>query len=781
MTERRMSATAPDDAPADLVDLADAAGAKADASPRVAARRGARRSGAAAADSAAPAAAKSAHTPTDAGTSLSDKSGQSFGASGPAKATKATKAAARKAGAGSADKLAKLGLKRDIDLILHLPMRYEDETTLRKIGEVLPSELAQVEGVVTSSDVAYRPRRQWVVRIADDGHELVLRFLNFYGSQQKQLAIGTRVRVRGEVRGGFFGLEMVHPAYRVVQDAAAPLPESLTPVYPSAAGLSQAYLRKAIHNAMARTPLPELLPPGLLQDAIGPDHPLPALSDAVHLLHAPPPNVSETALIERSHPAWLRIKCEELLAQQLSLKRAQAARRRLAAPALGARVPGGLLERFEAALPFRLTGAQQRVWAEIRADLAEPHPMQRLLQGDVGSGKTIIAALAAAQAIDAGYQAAIMAPTEILAEQHLRKLSAWLAPLGVTLAWLAGSMKAKEKREALARVASGEAQLVIGTHAIIQDTVVFARLGMAVVDEQHRFGVAQRLALRSKMQTAGMGDDAMPHQLMMSATPIPRTLAMTYYADLDVSVIDELPPGRSPVVTKLVSDTRRPEVIDRVRAAALAGRQVYWVCPLIEESEALQLQTAVDTHAQLVAALPELRVGLVHGRLSPAEKAAVMDDFSRGDTHLLVATTVIEVGVDVPNASLMVIEHAERFGLAQLHQLRGRVGRGSAESVCLLMYASPLSMGAKARLQTMRETTDGFVIARRDLEIRGPGEFLGARQSGAAMLRFVDLNEDAWMIPGAQEAADRLLKSHPGAVAAHLERWLGPREDYLKA
>ncbi|WP_449413585.1 ATP-dependent DNA helicase RecG [Pandoraea soli] len=763
MTERRMPATAPDDAPADLVDLADAAGAQADAAPRPAAKRGRR--------PAAP-----AQPPTGADEAAPARSTQS------AKSPKNAKAAARKTtGSGTADKLAKLGLKRDIDLILHLPMRYEDETTLRKIGEVLPSELAQVEGVVTSSDVAYRPRRQWVVRIADNGHELVLRFLNFYGSQQKQLAVGTRVRVRGEVRGGFFGLEMVHPAYRVVQDAAAPLPESLTPVYPSAAGLSQAYLRKAIHNAMARTPLPELLPPGLLQRVMGPEHPLPALADAVHLLHAPPPNVSETALIERSHPAWLRIKCEELLAQQLSLKRAQAARRRLAAPAFGTRVPGGLLERFEAALPFRLTGAQQRVWAEIRADLAEPHPMQRLLQGDVGSGKTIIAALAAAQAIDAGYQAAIMAPTEILAEQHLRKLSGWLAPLGVEVAWLAGSMKAKEKREALARVASGDAQLVIGTHAIIQDTVTFARLGMAVVDEQHRFGVAQRLALRSKMQTAGMGGNAMPHQLMMSATPIPRTLAMTYYADLDVSVIDELPPGRSPVVTKLISDTRRPEVIERVRAAALAGRQVYWVCPLIEESEALQLQTAVDTHAQLVAALPELRVGLVHGRLAPAEKAAVMDDFTRGDTHLLVATTVIEVGVDVPNASLMVIEHAERFGLAQLHQLRGRVGRGSAESVCLLMYASPLSMGAKARLQTMRETTDGFVIARRDLEIRGPGEFLGARQSGAAMLRFVDLNEDAWLIPGAQEAADVLLASHPGAVAAHLERWLGAREDYLKA
>jgi len=379
----------------------------------------------------------------------------------------------------------------------------------------------------------------------------------------------------------------------------------------------------------------------------------------------------------------------------------------------------------------------------------------------------------------------VMAPTEILAEQHYRKFAEWLSPLDLRVAWISGGIKKSDKKQQLENVLRGDAHIVVGTHALFEDDVVFKNLGLAIIDEQHRFGVHQRLALRMKGARQGgaakPGKAAQPHQLMMSATPIPRTLAMTYYADLDVSVIDELPPGRSPVVTKLISDTRRPEVIERVRAAALAGRQVYWVCPLIEESEALQLQTAVDTHAQLVAALPELRVGLVHGRLAPAEKAAVMDDFTRGDTHLLVATTVIEVGVDVPNASLMVIEHAERFGLAQLHQLRGRVGRGSAESVCLLMYASPLSMGAKARLQTMRETTDGFVIARRDLEIRGPGEFLGARQSGAAMLRFVDLNEDAWLIPGAQEAADVLLASHPGAVAAHLERWLGAREDYLKA
>ncbi len=449
---------------------------------------------------------------------------------------------------------------------------------------------------------------------------------------------------------------------------------------------------------------------------------------------------------------------------------------------------GGLLTAFLAALPFKLTGAQQRVVEEIAKDMGAPHPMHRLLQGDVGSGKTIVAALAACQAIDAGYQAALMAPTEILAEQHYRKLSAWLEPLGVPVVWLAGSLKTRAKREAAAKVESGEAKLAIGTHALIQDSVKFARLGLSVVDEQHRFGVAQRLALRGKADPdaaaqgkAGKAAETVPHQLMMSATPIPRTLAMTYYADLDVSVIDELPPGRTPVVTRLVNDARRDEVIERVHHAAADGRQVYWVCPLIEESEALQLQTAVETYETLVAALPELKVGLVHGRLPPAEKAAVMEDFTANRLQVLVATTVIEVGVDVPNASLMVIEHAERFGLAQLHQLRGRVGRGSAESVCLLMYQAPLSPTGRERLATMRETTDGFEIARRDLQIRGPGEFLGARQSGEAMLRFADLNTDAWLVDYAQEAAELMLARFPEAVEAHLLRWLGGREHYLKA
>ncbi|WP_454056285.1 ATP-dependent DNA helicase RecG [Cupriavidus sp. Marseille-Q8015] len=704
----------------------------------------------------------------------------------------------------AAARLAKLGLRRSVDLALHLPMRYEDETAILTIREAIARAgvglAAQVEGEVIANEVTFRPRRQLVVKIADETGELTLRFLNFYGSQTKQMAEGVRLRVRGDVRGGFFGAEMVHPTVRPVAPGEA-LPDRLTPVYPATAGISQAYLRKAIGGALARTPLPETVPQPLLRGPLA-RLKLAPLADCLRLLHNPPPQEDEAALADRSHPAWQRIKFDELLAQQISLRRSQAARREKNAPPM-ARRADGLLTRFVGALPFRLTGAQQRVVEEIAADMARPHPMHRLLQGDVGSGKTVVAALAACQAIDAGYQAALMAPTEILAEQHYRKLSAWLAPLGVPVVWLAGSLKAREKREAVARVESGEAQLVIGTHALIQDTVRFARLGLSVVDEQHRFGVAQRLALRGKAGEgkagegkAGEGeageaaarphgappaDDRVPHQLMMSATPIPRTLAMTYYADLDVSVIDELPPGRTPIVTRLVNDARRDEVIARVHHAAAEGRQVYWVCPLIEESEALQLQTAVETFETLVAALPDLRVGLVHGRLPPAEKASVMEDFSANRLQVLVATTVIEVGVDVPNASLMVIEHAERFGLAQLHQLRGRVGRGSAESVCVLMYQAPLSPTARERLATMRETTDGFEIARRDLQIRGPGEFLGARQSGEAMLRFADLETDAWLVEYAQEAAEAMLAHYPEAVEAHLSRWLGGREHFLKA
>jgi len=670
-------------------------------------------------------------------------------------------------------KLARLGLRTDMDLVLHLPLRYEDETQIITIRDACMrgGQTWQVEGIVTKNEISFKPRRQLLVTIADASGDLLLRFMNFYGSQVKQMAEGVRIRARGELKHGFFGAEMVHPGYKVVNEGA-PLPTSLTPVYPAGEGLSQTVLRRAIADAMKRIDWADTVPP-----AIRKRMDLMDFEPAVKLLHYPPADVDEHALIERSHPAWDRMKFDELLAQQLSLKRAQRARREKGAPPL--RAVGQLSEGFLAGLPFALTGAQQRVVEEIRADLRAGYPMQRLLQGDVGSGKTVVSALAAAQAIDSGYQAALMAPTEILAEQHFRKIAAWMEPLGVKVAWLTGSLKKKDKAASNALIESGAANLVIGTHALIQDSVQFAKLGLVIVDEQHRFGVGQRLTLRNKGS-----DGLVPHQLMMSATPIPRTLAMTYYADLEVSVIDELPPGRSPIVTRAIDQNRRDEVVERVYAAALEGRQVYWVCPLIEESEALQLQTATETYETLAESLPDLQVGLVHGRMKPAEKQEVMDAFTAGQVHVLVATTVIEVGVDVPNASLMVIEHAERFGLSQLHQLRGRVGRGSAASVCLLLYQSPLGQVAKQRLLTMRETTDGFEIARRDLEIRGPGEFLGARQSGQAMLRFADLEIDQWMVDRARDVAQWLLDGETpekmAVVDAHLARWLGGREEFLK-
>jgi ATP-dependent DNA helicase RecG len=568
------------------------------------------------------------------------------------------------------------------------------------------------------------------------------------------------------MRHGFFGDEMVHPTVKVVEPGT-PLPQALTPVYAAGEGLSQSVLRKTIADAMQRIDWQDSLPEPLRVSLK-----LMEFESAIRLLHNPPPDIDANALLERTHPAWTRVKFDEVLAQQLSMKRAQAARRQQGAPVLP--LVGALSEALLRSLPFSLTSAQQRVLEEIRADLRQAYPMQRLLQGDVGSGKTVVAALAAAQAIDSGYQAALMAPTEILAEQHFRKIEGWLTPLGVKVAWLTGSLRKREKEAAKLEIESGAARLVVGTHALIQQEVAFAQLGLVIVDEQHRFGVAQRLTLRNK------GIASVPHQLMMSATPIPRTLAMTYFADLEVSVIDALPPGRTPIVTRLVAQERREEVIERVHAAALEGRQVYWVCPLIEESEALQLQTATETHAMLSAALPDLRVGLVHGRLKPAEKQATMEAFAQGQIHVLVATTVIEVGVDVPNASLMVIEHAERFGLSQLHQLRGRVGRGAAASVCLLMYQGPLGPIAKQRLTIMRESSDGFEIARRDLEIRGPGEFLGARQSGQAMLRFLDLEKDQWLVERARDLATTLLAQQPTVAEAHLARWLGAREEFLR-
>jgi ATP-dependent DNA helicase RecG len=665
--------------------------------------------------------------------------------------------------------LRKLGLARDVDLALHLPMRYVDETRLTPIGSLRDGDTAQVQGTVVECRVETRTRRQLVVRLADDSGEIVLRLLHFYPSNQKTLAVGQRVRARGEVRGGFFGREMVHPEFRAITPETA-LPLALTPVYPSSAQLPQAYLRKAVASALGRAPLGELLPADVLPGG------LPTLREALHFLHHPSPNVPMATLEDHSHPAWQRLKFEELLAQQLSQVQAQAARATLAAPVLAAHA-GGLAAQLLATLPFELTAAQQRVGAEIRADLARPQPMHRLLQGDVGSGKTVVAALAAATAMDAGWQCALMAPTEILAEQHFRKLVQWLEPLGVQVAWLTGSRKGKARQAMVERVASGEALLVVGTHAVIQHDVAFARLGLAIVDEQHRFGVAQRLALRQKLEEQALE----PHLLMMSATPIPRTLAMSYFADLDVSTIDELPPGRTPIVTKVFADNRREQVVARIRDEVARGKQVYWVCPLVEESEHLDLQNATATHAELGAALPGASVGLLHGRMAAAEKAAVMSLFTGGHMQLLVATTVIEVGVDVPNASLMVIEHAERFGLAQLHQLRGRVGRGEVASVCVLLYTPPLSSTAKARLKAMAETNDGFEIARRDLDIRGPGEFMGARQSGDALLRFADLQTDGALLQHARAVAPKLLREHAQAAAAHVQRWLAGRAEFLKA
>jgi len=664
----------------------------------------------------------------------------------------------------TAAKLAKLGIRSSADLVLHLPLRYEDETRLTAIAELMPGVPAQVEAEIVDSSVQYRPRRQLVVRVSDTSGTLVLRFLNFYGSQLKQLAVGRRLRIFGEPRGGFLGDEMVHPRYRLVEAGEA-LPEAMTPIYPTTAGVSQLLLRKSIAAALSKADLDDTLP-----GAVRKRHHLWSYADSVRLLHHPTPSVAQAALSTRAHPAWRRIKFDELLSQQLSLRRAHDARRAKTAPPLKA--SGKLCKQLLAQLSFTLTGAQQRAWGEIAADLAQPHPMQRLLQGDVGSGKTVVAALAMLQAVENGYQAALMAPTEILAEQHYRKLATWLAPLGLEIAWLSGSLKKHDKLATAEAIASGRAPLAIGTHALIEDTVDFSRLGVAVIDEQHRFGVHQRLALRAKGKN--------PHQLMMSATPIPRTLAMSYYADLDVSTLDELPPGRRPVLTKLVAEARRDEVIARIRAACAAGRQAYWVCPLIEESEALQLKTAMETYERLQAELPDLRVGLVHGRLKSDEKAFAMSDFVAGKTDLLVATTVIEVGVDVANASLMVIEHAERFGLSQLHQLRGRVGRGPDDSVCILIYAHPVSETARARLKVIFENTDGFEIARQDLHLRGPGEFLGSRQSGVPMLRYADLEVDLELLEAARATAELLLRDQPEAADKHIERWLGSRRDLMK-
>ena len=712
-------------------------------------------------------------------------------AAAPAAAPAAPAAAAKAALTAPQKALRKLGLVRPIDLALHLPLRYEDETRITPLKNAREGEVVQIEATVTACDIQQHPRRFLVVVVDDGSATCELRFFSFYPSHLKTLAVGARLRIRGEVKGGFWGRQMLHPAFRT---AGGELPSALTPVYPTTAGLPQPYLRRAVVTALQRVELAETLPPSLPQPPMAFQgqnglQPLPSLREALTFLHHPAPDVALGTLEDHSHPAWQRLKAEELLAQQLSQQQSRRERARLRAPVLRAKpAQGGVLplhEQLLAVLPFALTAAQRRVGEEIALDLARAVPMHRLLQGDVGSGKTVVAALAAAIAMDAGWQCALMAPTEILAEQHFAKMIGWLEPLlaahGRCVAWLVGGQKKKDRAAMLALVDSGEAALVVGTHAVIQEQVRFKNLALAIIDEQHRFGVAQRLALRQKLAAHGME----PHMLMMSATPIPRTLAMSYYADLDVSVIDELPPGRTPIVTKLIADSRKDEVIARIGAQVAAGRQVYWVCPLIEESEVLDLSDATATHADLSAALPGVSVGLLHSRMASADKKAVMAEFTAARMGVLVSTTVIEVGVDVPNASLMVIEHAERFGLSQLHQLRGRVGRGAAASACVLLYATNdsgrVGETAKERLRAMAETNDGFEIARRDLEIRGPGEFLGARQSGDALLRFADLEKDAALLDWAREVAPLMLDRHPELAAQHVAHWLGGKSDYLKA
>ncbi len=672
----------------------------------------------------------------------------------------------------------RLGYAADQDLVLHLPLRYEDETRLTPLGEARPGETVTVEGVIVHAEVQPRPRRQLVIELREPPAAalrpsacLFARWLHFYPSLVAQLKPGVRVRLHGEVRPGLFGAEMVHPRYRLVE-ADTPLAQTLTPVYPSVAGLGQTAIRRAVERALRRADLTDTLPADIPRSLS-----LPAYAEAIELLHRPPPDVDRLALETRTHPAWRRLKFDELLAQQLSLRRHARARAALSAPAL----TGGetLARRLLEGLPFALTGAQARVWDEIRTDLARSQPMHRLLQGDVGSGKTLVAALACLPAVASGWQAAVMAPTELLAEQLYLKLREWLEPHGIRLVWLAAALRGRAKQAALEAIAAGEAQIAVGTHALIQEAVTFPRLALAIVDEQHRFGVEQRLRLRAKGATPHPAP-LTPHLLMMSATPIPRSLAMSYYADLDVSTLDELPPGRTPVATKVIHHARRAEVIARLRDYCLAGAQAYWVCPLVEESEKLQLKAAEAAYAELTAALPDLRLGLVHGRMKAAEKTAVMEAFKAGEIHLLVATTVIEVGVDVPNAGLMVIEHAERMGLAQLHQLRGRVGRGRRESACILLYAEPLSATARQRLRIIRSHTDGFVIAREDLRLRGPGEFMGARQSGTPWLRFASPELDGDLLEAARQVAERLLDRHAAAVDRHLARWLPRGLDYLQ-
>lgn len=669
-------------------------------------------------------------------------------------------------------RLEKLGLVRDWDFALHLPLRYEDETSVTPIGSLAVNTHAQIVGRVADQRFVRTGRGQQLQAVVEDSTgSITIRFLHYFPSIQKQLAVGSTVRLYGEPREGYYGgLEMVHPRIKSGKAAETELPKALTPVYPAGEGIQQRWLRKRIDRALLDLDLTDLVP-----EAVRTKFGLPGLREALSYIHTPPSGADVIGLQERSAPAWRRLIFDELLAQQITLRESRAVAFQRTAPPL-AGDDTELVGCFLAQLPFNLTNAQRRVTDEILADLAANRPMHRLVQGDVGSGKTVVAALAALRAVASGHQASLMAPTEILAEQHFRKIAAWLEPLGIRTAWLTGRLKTAEKNAALEAVASGEARIVIGTHALIQEGVKFANLGLAIVDEQHRFGVAQRLALRTRPESA-----LVPHLLMLSATPIPRTLAMSYLADLDVSVIDELPPGRTPVVTKTVKTSRKDDVLSVVRSVVAQGRQVYWVCPLIEESDKLDLTPATVCRDDLQQRLPDLTVGLVHGAMPAAEKDAVMQDFVSGLTQILVATTVIEVGVDVPNATLMVIEHAERFGLAQLHQLRGRVGRGAAQSACILLFGEDISPAGWERLKAIRDTTDGFEIARRDLEMRGPGEFLGERQSGTPLLRFADLDRDEALLAAARRTADAWLEKDRDAALRHAARWFKTAGEFLAA
>ena len=675
----------------------------------------------------------------------------------------------RGVGPALAAKLEKLGVHEPGDLLFILPLRYEDRTQLVALGSLTVGQRAVIEAEVELTEIAFRGRRTMLCRVADGTGALTLRFFYFSKSQQRGLARGKRLRCYGEVRKGSGGLEMVHPEYRVLRGSAdEDLEEHLTPVYPTTEGLQQGRLRKLIAQVLENsTPLADYLPAQLLSTSN-----LPTLADAIRYLHQPPPDANLDELLAGRHPAQHRLSLEELLAHHLSLRKIRDRATRLAATPL--KPKDDLCERFLKNLSFKLTGDQRKALEEVRADLAHKHPMMRLVQGDVGCGKTVVAAAAAMDAVSAGAQVAIMAPTELLAEQHRNNFAAWLKPLGVEIAWLSGSLKAAQRKVANSAISSGAARVIIGTHALFQEAVVYARLGLVIVDEQHRFGVHQRMSLMEK----GASGATRPHQLVMTATPIPRTLAMTLYADLDVSVIQEMPPGRQAIQTVALSDNRRSEVVTRVREAVNSGQRAYWVCPLVEESEALDYQDAESTYTMLKEALQDIKVGLIHGRMRAEEKETIMKSFAAGELKVLVATTVIEVGVDVPKATLMIVENSERMGLAQLHQLRGRVGRGNQQSTCVLIYHPPLSNHASQRLGVLRETNDGFVVAQKDLELRGPGEVLGKRQTGLMQFRVADLMRDAHLLPEVQRLASRILKEHPDLPDTIINRWIGQPDEY---